>query len=233
MKPRKNPKHDLERKRGLFFSIGLCLSMAFTLTAFEYAVPVSSAPIFDPVDDGFEKFVDVDIPLTIQKERQPKKQKKVIIQPVLLETAEIVTDNEVISVFEPESDDKNQDAMEGVDNGEPLPEEPIEDAPPVLWAEKMPVPEGGMKAFYAYLKKHLDYPSRARRMGIEGRVFVSFVVDKNGNVSDVSIMKGIGAGCDESAMKVISDYPAWEPGRQGREAVSVRMVMPISFILSK
>ena len=231
MKPRKNPKYDLQRKRGLFLSIGLCISLGLTLTAFEYAVPMAEAsPILPPMDP-FEEVV-LEIPQTRHEESRPAKRPKVVIQPVVLTTTESITE-EIKSVFEPTEDDEPQDFIDGVDfGGEEMPVEVVEEVP-INWAEKMPVPEGGMSAFYRYLKKHLKYPSQARRMGIEGKVFVRFVVDKNGEISRLSIMKGIGAGCDEEASRVIQKYPSWEPGRQGDRAVAVWMVMPIHFKLSK
>ncbi|MEL6560421.1 MAG: TonB family protein [Bacteroidota bacterium] len=231
MKPRKNPKYDLQRRRVLFLSIGLCISLGLTLTAFEYAVPMAEAPPILPPVDPFEEVI-LEIPQTRHKEPKPAKRPKVVIQPVVVTTTEAITE-EIKSVFEPTENDEPQDFVDGVDYGEDdIPIEVIEEAP-INWAEKMPVPEGGMAAFYKYLKKHLKYPSQARRMGIEGKVFVRFVVDKNGEVSRLSIMKGIGAGCDVEASRVIQNYPSWEPGRQGNRSVAVWMVMPIHFKLNK
>ncbi len=229
MKPRKNPKHDLQKKRGLFFSIGLCVSMGLTLTAFEYAVPISNDNPYEPPVDLFEGVV-FDVPQTRHKEPQPPKKKQVMIQPVVVASADAAAEDIEI-IFHPEEDDKPQEAIEGIDYGDDdIPVEVIEEAP-ANWAEKMPVPEGGMEAFYKFLRKNLKYPAQARRMGVEGKVFLRFVVDKNGEVSRISIMKGIGAGCDVEAARVIEKYPAWTPGRQGNYPVSVWMVMPIHFKL--
>ena len=78
----------------------------------------------------------------------------------------------------------------------------------------------------------MEYPSQARRMGIEGRVFVQFVVDKQGNVTEVQSVKGIGAGCDEEAERVLRESPKFKPGKQRGRPVKVRMVLPIIFKLS-
>ena len=97
--------------------------------------------------------------------------------------------------------------------------------------EDQPAPPGGMSAFYKYVATTLRYPAQARRMGIEGKVFVQFVVDKDGSLTDVQAIKGIGAGCDEEAVRVISKAKKWKPGRQRGRAVKVRMILPITFKL--
>jgi len=68
-------------------------------------------------------------------------------------------------------------------------------------------------------------------MGIEGKVFVQFIVDKAGNITNVTAVKGIGAGCDEEAVRVIKGSPKWKPGKQRGKAVKVRMILPITFKL--
>lgn len=97
--------------------------------------------------------------------------------------------------------------------------------------EKQPFPKDGMESFYDYVRKRLKYPTEARRKGVEGKVFVQFVVEKDGSLSDVTVIKGIGAGCDEEAKKVIQNAENWIPGRQRGIPVNVRMVIPITFSL--
>lgn len=94
--------------------------------------------------------------------------------------------------------------------------------------EDQPKPVGGMDNFYEFLGNELRYPEQANKLGVEGRVFVQFIVDKQGQVYDVKTVKGIGAGCDKEAERVIK-LSKWEPGRQRGQAVKVRMIMPISF----
>ncbi|MDN5210990.1 M56 family metallopeptidase [Fulvivirgaceae bacterium BMA12] len=99
--------------------------------------------------------------------------------------------------------------------------------------EQAPHPIGGMKVFYSYISKNLKYPKQARRMGIEGKVFVQFVVDSDGGLSDITVIKGIGAGCDEEAANVVRNANRWNPGYQRGTPVKVRMVIPITFKLDK
>jgi protein TonB len=89
-----------------------------------------------------------------------------------------------------------------------------------------------MSGWNAYLSKNLKYPTQARRMGIEGTVIVVFVVNTDGSIQNVEVLRGIGGGCDEEAVKVVSDAPKWEPGKQRGRPVRTRMRLPIRFKLS-
>ena len=91
---------------------------------------------------------------------------------------------------------------------------------------------GGITAFYQYLKKELDYPRQAQRMGIEGRVFVQFVVERDGSLTDIHVVKGIGAGCDEEAVRVLKNSPKWKPGKQRGKPVRQKMIQNILFKFS-
>ena len=97
--------------------------------------------------------------------------------------------------------------------------------------ENQPAPIGGMAAFYEYIQQSLKYPEQARKLGIEGKVFVEFVVGPDGKLTDVKAVKGIGGGCDEEAVRVISNSAKWQPGLQRGEAVNVRMILPITYKL--
>jgi protein TonB len=90
---------------------------------------------------------------------------------------------------------------------------------------------GGYEAMAKFIGKNLKYPAQARRMGVEGSVFVSFVIDKEGKISDVQIVKGIAADCDKEAARVVSLMPPWKPGKQNGRPVKSRFVLPIKFKL--
>jgi TonB family protein len=97
--------------------------------------------------------------------------------------------------------------------------------------EVQPKPKGGISALMQYLDENIRYPEVARRKGTEGKVFVQFVIDTDGGVSEVQVLKGIGNGCDEEAIRVIEAMPAWKPGVHKGEPVNVRMSLPINFQL--
>ncbi|GAA4378112.1 TonB family protein [Hymenobacter koreensis] len=99
------------------------------------------------------------------------------------------------------------------------------------YVEQMPTPPGGMEGLMQYLGKNIKYPSLALRNQVEGKVFVNFVVGPTGQITDVKVTKGIGAGCDEEAVRVISKMPAWAPGKQNGRAVSVSYTVPVTFTI--
>lgn len=92
---------------------------------------------------------------------------------------------------------------------------------------------GGMPALAEYLMTNLKYPSQARMQGIEGSVYVSFVVEKDGSIGNVSVIKGISNECDEEAARVVSGFPNWAPGEQNGKVVRSRFTIPIKYALAK
>lgn len=98
-----------------------------------------------------------------------------------------------------------------------------------LVVEETARPRGGISAFYEIVGKNLTYPAQARKNRISGKVFVEFVINTDGTLSDVRVIKGIGYGCDEEAVRVVSLSPPWIPGTQRGEAVRQRMVLPLAF----
>lgn len=102
---------------------------------------------------------------------------------------------------------------------------------PIDFAEQMPMFAGGDDARVSFLRENLKYPSVALEMGISGKVILKFVVEKDGKISNISVLRGIGAGCDEEAVRVAKLMPTWNPGKQNGRAVPVYFVMPIQFAL--
>ena len=97
--------------------------------------------------------------------------------------------------------------------------------------EVMPEFSGGINALMKYLSDNIKYPEEAKKEGIQGRVFVNFVVEKSGKVNNVNVIRGIGGGCDEEAIRVISSMPDWKPGLENGKAVRVDYNIPIKFAL--
>ncbi|WP_439556827.1 energy transducer TonB [Dyadobacter sp.] len=97
--------------------------------------------------------------------------------------------------------------------------------------EQQPEFPGGTSEMYKYLSKNIKYPSAASRANVSGRVFMSFVVNTDGSIQDVSVLKGLGFGCDEEAIRVVKAMPKWKPGKQSGRAVRVKYNLPINFQL--
>ncbi len=226
MEARKNPKYDLLRYRTLFFNIGLVISLLMVIGAFEWR-------FYDKIDlmaNGGSmniEFEDViEVPPTEQPPPPaPKLQEiKIIEVPDVEEIEEEVEINLDIEMTD-ETVIEARIEMEVAD----IEEEETDEI--FVIVEQKPVPKGGIKAFYDFVSSKFTYPRQARELRIEGKVFVQFVIEKNGKITDVVVVKGIGGGCNEEATRVVEMAPDWIPGKQRGKPVRVRMVLPITFKL--
>ena len=220
---KKTPQADLTKKSGLFLNIGLVASLLLVILAFEWKFyDDGNLADLGQVNDDFEEMLD--IPPTEQPPPPPPK----IQQPEIIEVPD---DEEIEEEIEVDLDVEitDDEVIEDIVFEEVVEEEVADEIFTIV--EQQPEFPGGMGAFYTFVQKKMSYPSQARRMGIEGKVFVQFVVDKQGNITDVVAVKGIGAGCDEEAVRVIKESPKWKPGKQRGKSVKVRMILPITFKL--
>lgn len=112
-------------------------------------------------------------------------------------------------------------------------DQPRKDTAVFLQVEEMPLFPGGNEAMMKFLIENIKYPEQARKDSIQGRVFVNFIVEADGKVSNAKVLRGIGSGCDEEAVRVISLMPAWTPGKQRGQNVRVSFNLPIMFALTK
>lgn len=223
MEAKKSEKADLNRKSGLFFNIGLLVSLLIVTAAFEYR-KYDDGDMVDlaPMEDPFEELQD--IPPTEQPPPPPPK----IQQP---EIVEVPDEEEIEEEIEIDLDVEitEDEVIETVIIDE-APEEEVADEIFQI-VEEPATPKGGYEAFYKYVSDEMRYPAQARRMGIEGTVYVQFVVEKDGSITDVQAIRGIGAGCDEEAVRVIRSQPKWNPPKQRGKPVRQRIVLPIKFQL--
>lgn len=98
-----------------------------------------------------------------------------------------------------------------------------------LIAEKSARPTGGISAFNQYIVQHINYPNEAYSKGISGKVFASFVVEKDGTISQIKIVKGIGGGCNEEVIRLMENSPKWIPASHKGELVRQRLIFPVQF----
>lgn len=223
MEAKKTPKADLSKKSFLFFTIGLACSLMLTVMAFEFESPDNyKTKTLSNTEGQFEKLIE--IPPTAQQPPQPPK----IVQPKIVEVKNQDKIKDDIKVdFDVNTDVKVPDITVAPTEA---PEEDVNQL--FIVVEEEPTPVGGMQSFYDYIVKHLTYPTKAHRMNIEGRVYVQFVVEKDGSITNVKVIKGIGGGCDEEALRVVESAPPWNPGKQRGHAVRAQMVVPIVFTLN-
>jgi protein TonB len=229
MEPKKNKKYDLERKSPLFFAIGLVVALLCVTLAFEWKGE------YDPVDLNPKEpeFIEpyVVTPTMFPKPKPPRPvEKKEMLKPK--ESFIIVPTDEVKSIIDEIEEPLVEDDFNKLVVEDPLPPEPT---PPDFFdvVETMPQYPGGIEGFYKHISRELDYPHQAKRNGISGRVYVQFIIDEEGKLTEVKAIKGIGFGCDEEAVRVIKNAPKWKPGKQRGRPVKVRMVLPIVFSLQQ
>jgi len=226
MDSKKTEKADLTRKSFLFFNIGLITALLLALFAFTYKVnDDTSKKDLGGQDAIIEEIIEV--PPTEQLPPPPPK----IEQPQIVEVPDEKKIEEEIEINMDAETDVNETKVEIPIA--PVIEEPKEDPNTIFTVvEETAAPIGGMGAFYEFVGKKIKYPAQAKRMGIEGKVFVEFVIEKDGSLTDVKAIKGIGAGCDEEAVRIVQSAPKWKPGKQRGKPVRQKMVLPISFKLS-
>jgi periplasmic protein TonB len=211
-----------------------------------------SAPVLIKVLIPKKKEKNVDVVKMIDiKMEQPKEQKFDEPPPPPLKTTikftppeitteevpdEVKTQDEVIQNKASVSiaDIQGTDDVNGIDVSElrkTVTEEKKEQVYQVV--EQMPEFPGGQEALAAFLGKNIKYPDAAKESGISGRVYIQFVVNKSGQISNVKLVRGIGGGCDEEAIRVVKKMPPWRAGKQNGQSVSVFFNLPIVFTLAE
>ncbi len=219
MRLRKNPKVDLRRKYLRNVEIGIILALSLTILAFKYFPHVKFEK---PKIEAPQELVKVEDVIQTKQEAQlppPPKPPIPIEAPVedILEDVEIESTELIVN--------------EKVNTPPPPPppkEEKEEETQPTFFVvvEEMPEPIGGIEG----IQKRIKYPEIAKRAGVTGRVYVKAYVDENGTVAKVELIKGIGAGCDEAAMKAVKETK-FKPGKQRGKPVKVQVIIPVYFKL--
>ncbi len=227
MELKKNPKADLEKRRGLYLEIGLVVILAASLVAFNiksYDAEETTIIQRDAVQEEEEIIIQ-----TQEQELPP---------PPPPEAPEVTTEFEVVQ------DDKeienelvvNAQVDEDTKNIEITPvkieeEEEEEDVQIFTVVENDPEFPGGMEALYKYLAQNIKYPQLARDNNITGKVYVTFVVERDGSIANPRVLRDIGGGCGAEAIRVVKSMPKWTPGKQRGKAVRVQFNLPVNFQL--
>ena len=227
MEVKKTPKADLENKKNIFFEVGFMLALAIVLFAFEWKVSVAEPSDFITVSDiPTEPEM---VPITMMNQLPPPP--PAVIKP--MDLIEIVEDldqaTDEVDLIDATDNKDNTNPDYNIDNLTYGPEETGE-VVDFLPSEDMPIFPGNVQKWIA---KNVKYPMIATEMGIEGKVFVQFVVEKDGSVSNIRVVRGVDASLDKEAVRVISEMPKWKPGKQRGKAVRVSYTLPIAFKLTR
>ncbi|UTW63462.1 energy transducer TonB [bacterium SCSIO 12741] len=223
MDPKKNPEVDLERNKSMLFLMGLAASLAIVVISLELMIFEKSTTDLGGIKVELEE--EEMIPITQQAPPPPPPPPP----PPQTTVIEIVEDDE--EVEEEIEIDTEMDEETVVEIVEIEEEEVVEEPEIFTIVEEMPSFPGGEAKMYEYLAENMKYPPMAKDAGIQGIVYVTFVVKENGKIDGVKVLRGIGGGCDEEAIRVVKTMPSWKPGKQRGKSVRVQFNMPIRFIL--
>jgi protein TonB len=235
MELKKSSKADLERKRVYFFLTGLLISSGLLYLVLEWkfvSVPTDDLNVFITLEEEInieeenfimpeEDVVEINTPAT------PVPQ-----TPVMVEIFDVVENRTPIKPLEIVSwEDLSDEDMQKLFEQEALALDQTGASDELIFTqvEEMPEFPGGEQAFILYLTSHVRYLPNARIQGINRQVVCSFVIDKEGKVSEATVIKGLEASLDRESIRVINSMPDWKPGKNKNKPVSVKYIVPITF----
>lgn len=222
MELKKSPKADLQNKRGLFLQIGLTVSLALMIAAFAYNQKDKVVEIMDLGNVQVEEEI-VEITRQDQKPPEPVKQTITVVSDIIN-----VVKNETKITNDFSFTDFSEDAI--VAPVVKKVEERAEDDAPFLIAEEMPKFEGGdLLKFRSWVQTRLKYPTIAAENGISGRVTLTFVIEKDGRLTNIQVMQTPDRSLSEEAIRVLNTSPKWTPGKQRSSPVRVKYTLPVEF----
>lgn len=228
MEIKKSPKADLEGKKGIFFEIGLTLALAILLVAFEWKSSTGEVGQFQTVAE--EQIEEEIIPITQQMMKPPPPPPPA---PKLTDLIDIVEDDtnidEELEIEDAEDQSENKEVQNASDFGDYEGEDTGETELFVV-VEDMPQFPGGK--VQQWIAKNVKYPVLAMENGIQGKVYIQFVIEKDGSITDVKVLRGVDASLDKEAVRVVQSMPKWKPGKQRGKPVRVSYTLPINFQLS-
>ena len=225
---KKSPKVELESKKNMFFMIGLVVALGLTLLAFEWTTKPKKADSLGSVQaQAVEEEI---IPITREQEVKPPPPPP---PPKVVEVLNIVDDDveieDELQIEDTEADDAT--VIDVAPVIETKKEEEEEEQQVFFIVEDMPEFPGGELALRKYIANAIKYPVIAQENGIQGKVYVTFVVGRDGSIQDARIARGVDPSLDKEALRVVNTLPKWKPGKQRGQPVRVSYTVPINFVL--
>lgn len=227
MEIKKSEKYDLERKKPVYIQVGLVLALSLALFGFEYKS-------YDKVEeeDTTVSTTEVIEEVAIQTKQETKPEPPPVAQ-VQTTLLNIVDNNvQVENDLEINADDDGSENKEVIQEVATETVVEAEEAEVFTIVEEDPEYPGGDEARMKYLKENLKYPVLARESGIDGTVYIKFIVETNGSISKAVILRDIGGGCGDEALRVVKGMPKWKPGKQRGKAVRTEFKLPVKFVLN-
>ncbi len=223
MEIKKTPKADLQNKRTLLLEIGLVVSLALVIVAFWYTPKEHKIEKLDLQTAIVEEEITE---ITRQDQKPPEAPKKVEVK-VIADLLQVVTnDTKITTEVDFAEFDDNTDFIQTVE----VKEEVVEEDQPFLIAETMPSFQGGdLNTFRAWVQQNVRFPQIALENGIQGRVVLSFVIEKDGRLTNIQVLQTPDRSLSEEAVRVLSKSPKWSPGKQRNQVVRVKYTLPVDF----
>ena len=228
MEIKKSEKANLENKKFTWVLLGFILVLAAHYVAFEWTQYEQefSGEIVNAGDIVLEEEI---IPITMPEKKTVPPPPQAVTQ---AEVLNIVEDDAEIEETTIASVEDNAEFVEITDDVPVVVEEPEEEEQIFQVVEDDPQFPGGIQELMKYLQKNIKYPSICQEQGIQGRVIVQFVVEKDGSIADVQVIKAVNPYLDKEAVRVVSTMPKWSPGKQRGKPVRVRFTLPVTFRLN-
>jgi periplasmic protein TonB len=225
MEPKKHLRFNLEKRRNSLLFTGLTIALASVLVAFEYRTFEPKEVHLAQLDLDFmqeEEIVSISFP---KPTAPPPPPKAVIDQYIINDIPEADPEPEALPELIPVEIDPKPEVLIIEGRNEIPDETPI----PYFLVEEMPTFPGGDSAMHEFLRNKIKMPQMAKDARVNGKIFVEFTIDKEGNVEAVELRNHLGYGCDEVAFNAVKQMPKWNPGKQQTKPVKVRMRLPIAF----
>ncbi len=224
MEIKKSPKADLQNKKGLFLEIGLIVALLAVIAAFLYTPKEFR---IEKVDNNYGPVEEEITEITRNEQKPPEQPQKVEVK-VFNDILDIVTNDAKITTdisFEDFADD-----LEITTQVVEVEEEEIEDDQPFIKVEKMPSFQGGdLNKFRNWVQERVRYPQIAQENGVSGKVVLSFVVEKDGTLTNIEVLQSPDRSLADEAVRVLKTSPKWEPGQQRNQPVRVKYTLPVDF----
>ncbi len=226
MKIENSKNRKLEKKRPILFQTGMVISLMMVLLAFEWKSPKSASKMLERLNDNIyeEDFTKI----TVQNEKPVMPLPKIAQVFKSVDNEKAIDEKDEFLMENPEDGFNDPDFFVDFKQEEIIPEDTVV----YKFPAKYPEFPGGESALFMFLGENLKYTRQAREINLEGTAHVSFIVDKDGSIRNVKILRGLGAGLDEEVVRVIQSMPDWIPGSQGGRNVNVEYVIPVKFKLN-
>ena len=229
MEIKKSPKADLEGKKTSNLLIGAILTLSVLFIGFEWSERDKKVT----TDTGIETLVFEEEIIPITEQEQPKQAPPPPEAPKVEEVLEIMDNDSEVEESTIQASDDTQAAVEVKYTPVEVEEEEVEEQQIFQVVEEMPEFPGGMGECMKFLSKNIKYPTISQENGVQGRVIVQFVVNRDGSIVDPVVVRGVDPYLDKEALRVISTMPKWKPGKQRGKAVRVKYTVPVMYRLQE